>query len=206
MQKNITKLAKIYPWPDRKPDVMPDPHGWLNQPTKQMLAKHLDGNMKVVVELGSWLGLSSKYILSHAPDAILICVDHWQGSKQARNAKNSVMQHRLLTLYETFQVNLWKVRHRVIPIRSDSWRGLEIIHEYGVIPDLVYIDASHEYIDVFKDVDTAVCLFPDSIICGDDWGLPGVRQAITEIARSRNLDVVTYGGWAWEYGKKRTCP
>jgi hypothetical protein len=68
-------LAKYYPWPAEKPNVPLDPFElWLHPGGKDLFAKRLNDQTKIVVECGSWLGDgSTKFILKHAPNAILIC-------------------------------------------------------------------------------------------------------------------------------------
>ena len=151
----------------------------------------------MVVELGSWLGLSARFFLDIAPNAMVICVDHWQGSLEHHHDEK--WRKMLPTLYETFLVNLWSYRDRIIPLKAGTIEGLKLIHSLGIHPDLIYIDASHEYDAVFQDVQTAMALFPKSTICGDDWSWDGVRQAVTENATHFQQTVFTEGGHAWYF-------
>lgn len=187
--KALQRLSQNFPWPETKPDVAGDLHGWFCDSNKTMLNRLLNTETSLVVEVGSWLGMSAHYILTHAPKANVICIDHWRGSCEHMNSDDPEIQRRIPVLYETFLVNLWEYRERVIPLRSSSLEGLKLVHQCGLLPDLIYIDASHEYPDVYQDVKTALELFPASIICGDDWTWDGVRTAVTRIAQEQGKTV-----------------
>lgn len=167
-------------WPDSKPNVKPVDHGWLSHDTKRMLAGALSQDTKQVIEVGSWLGRSAKYILNTATRCELFCIDTWKGSveHEARTEWAALLPN----LYETFIVNMWDHQDRVTPIRMDSLRGLHECAAMGVDPSLIYLDASHEYDDVLADLVQCGYLFPDVPIVGDDWRWRGVKRAAQEYA------------------------
>lgn len=142
---------------------------------------------KVILELGTWLGQSAVYWLSLNPDAVLICVDHWNGLTHdawlPENFPEEMVGENFPTLYETFLANVWEYRDRVIPIRSDTLNGIQIVQAMGITPDVVYVDADHEYKSV-RDELTLLCdYFPKAILCGDDFSdqnFPGVRKAVMD--------------------------
>ena len=126
-----------------------------------------------------------------APQATVICVDHWLGSQEHHH--NEKFRLKLPTLYETFLVNLWEERDRVIPIRLRTTEALEEIYRFQIVPDLIYIDAGHTYQDVLADVGTSLRLFPASVICGDDWSWEEVRRAVVEIAEEQSKSIALSG-------------
>lgn len=42
-------------------------------------------------------------------------------------------------LYETFLINLWPHKDRVVPLRMTTLQGLRMLHAAGVKPDIIYI-------------------------------------------------------------------
>ena len=196
------QLALEYPWPLEKPSVPPNQQGWCDEPNQKMLSGLLDESTKIVIELGSWLGSSSRFILEHAPHAKIFCVDHWFGSQEHQESENEFIRTQLPTLFETYLVNLWDYRSRIVPLRTDSTRGLREVYRFGIKPDLIYIDASHDYQNVFDDVKTALDLFPGSMICGDDWHYDDVRKAVGELAREYGKQIVTEGNRVWRFEKE----
>lgn len=202
MQKTLKSFSNLYPCPEHKPDVPSDWHGWFSECNQKMLSRFLDGSTQVIVELGAWLGVSTKFLLDHAPNATVISIDHWQGSEEHQNKEE--FRDRLSRLYETFLVNLWDDRERLIPVRSNSIEGLTLVHQWKIPVDLIYIDASHKYEDVCRDIRTSLELFPASVICGDDWSWEEVRRAVTELAEIKHKKIRVIGDQAWWYSEQAT--
>ena len=183
----LSDLKQKYPWPV-KPDVRTFYHGFLHESNKFIFNRHRGDDIKVVIELGSWLGQSALYFYDLFPNAEIICIDHWEGSPELMNEYREVIP----VLYETFLVNCWNYRDRITPIRIDSLNGLEICSKFGVDPDLIYIDASHTYDDCFQDMVFAYNLFENAIIIGDDWQYQDVREAVNDFNEKygTSVDVV----------------
>src|SRR4051794_24358739 len=81
----LSRLRLEFVWPATKPDARAmeaGPPGWLEDGPREMLAASLGEATRVVVELGSWLGLSTRFIADRAPKACVIAVDHWEGSPE----------------------------------------------------------------------------------------------------------------------------
>lgn len=155
----------IKSFPDIKPSVNPDPHGWFNRRNKEILIDDVRTS-NIIVELGSWLGQSTRWLCDNSK-ATIYAIDHWNGSLEHQNRLD--VKDKLPTLFDTFIVNCWDYRDRIKPIRSDSIDGLIELREMNVVPDLIYIDASHEYDDVLNDLEYSHKLFPTAVLIGDDW-------------------------------------
>jgi len=172
-------------WPSTKPDVAPDHHGWLASDTKRLFADLLNHHTKQVVEIGSWLGLSARFILDHAPHAHLYCVDTWRGSPE--HHRKAEYRSRLPRLYETFLVNVWEHRDRLTPVRCDSVIGMRhLANRLNVRPEMVYIDADHSAAGVSRDLRTALNLWPAARIVGDDWTWNSVRAGVSAVLKDRS--------------------
>jgi hypothetical protein len=196
----IDTLARTFHWPESRPEIdrLPQNVGWLEDGPREVLAGALSAATRVVIELGSWLGLSTRYIASRAPDAIIIAIDHWKGSPEHQtDPKWSVDLPRL---YETFLALNWEQRDRVIPIRRTTVEGLRIVAEYGIQPDVIYFDAEHSYAAVSAEIALCRELFPGAILIGDDYDWPGVAPAVIEASQRYKLGLQTLGSrWrAWK--------
>jgi len=178
----IAAIKKRHPWPVREPDAPEDWHGWLRSDTHAMLYRHLTAATRLVVECGSWLGLSTRAILFGAPSATVICCDHWKGSPEQQADPDCA--RRLPMLYETFLRNLWPWRDRVIPIRADSLDALAEVHQAGLVPDLVYLDTEHTYDRVSRELAFCTAHWPSTTIVGDDYDWPEVARAANEHAHN----------------------
>ena len=70
-----------------------------------------------------------------------------------------------------------------------------------IFADLIYIDGSHEYEDVYQDLKNYNPLLnPNGIIWGDDWHIHahGVVAAVTQFAHENSLNLVNdhkYNKW-----------
>lgn len=145
--------------------------------------------MKVVLEVGVFLGGSMRQWLAASPDVVVVAVDVWQspGDFEWRHTSGAVRDQlfRPEGLYHTFLVNNWDVRDRVIPVRGDAKAMLPVLHALGLRPDIVYLDADKSGREI------AMChdLFPGVVISGDDWywggdqGFP-IRQPVHDFCRA----------------------
>lgn len=178
---SISIIQDKYKWPNQKPDVPENHRGfWVDNAgyNGPIIKERLGPSATIAVELGSWLGCSTKFILDKAPNATVIAIDHWEGSAEHHRSKWA--RHFLPTLYETFLVNMWNYRNRLIPMRTTTIDGLNELADNNISPDLIYVDASHEYDDVIADVKLCIERFPNAQIVGDDWNWWRVNKAVKE--------------------------
>ena len=177
----ISELKKRYPWPESKPDLPFDNHGWFGWFHKAMMDVVLPSDANVIIEMGSWLGLSTRFMLSQTP-ATIIAIDHWKGDKSIFSATDDEINNKIPTLYEAFLSNCWEYRERLVPMKTTTITGLQELHDLGIKPDFIYLDASHQYEDAKADLDEVWRLFPDVRLGGDDYGgkWDGVKRAVDE--------------------------
>lgn len=158
---------------------------------------------KVVIELGSWLGKSTRHIAKLIPENSLVyAVDHWEGGLLT-NPWYGVTD-LLPTLYQQFLSNVIhaKLTHKIIPIRSNTLDAFFYFTENKIVPDIVYVDADHDEVSVYNDISTYYPLVKGhGIICGDDWGWGGanlpVQKAVKRFAKENNLRIEVPNGWMW---------
>lgn len=184
-----SKGVRMIGWPEIKPNVNPVDHGWLSHDTKKLLEGELSKDTQSVIEVGSWLGRSAKYILKTAPNCKLYCIDTWKGSIE--HEARAEWAALLPNLYETFIVNMWEHQARVTPLRMESLSGLQKCCTMNTKPELIYLDASHEYEDVLADLVQCGYLFPDVPIVGDDWRWKGVKRAAQEYSDQYGLKLTS---------------
>lgn len=197
---SLDQFAADYAWPSRCPTVAAmESHGWLSDSTRELLASVLGDETTLIVELGSWLGLSTRFIADCAPNATVIAVDHWLGSAEHRDRPE--LAALLPMLYQTFLRNCWDYRGRVIPCRMDVCVALEELANRGLTPDVVYLDAAHDFETVLEHVQTVRKLFPAAVLIGDDWDWQSVRLAATRAADAEGATIVPHGT-AWQYLSK----
>jgi hypothetical protein len=87
--------------------------------------------------------------------------------------------------------NVRLYKDRFIPIRRRSPEVLTYLHERGIEPKLIYIDADKKR----EDLDVARRLFPNAVICGDDWLWPDetgkmvMQEHVKDFAREYGYEV-----------------
>lgn len=170
--ESVVDLRALAQWPDSMPAVKPFMHGWFF--AEPVLERFCDGETRLIVELGSWLGKSARWLCNRCPSATVVCVDHWLGCPELEHQWGWIIG----TSYETFCRNLWEYRDQIVPLRMKSVPGLELLAEHGAEPDLIYIDAAHDFESVKADVETCVRLFPNAQLVGDDWNWKGVERGV----------------------------
>lgn len=156
---------------------------------------------KLIIEVGSWKGASAINMAQIAETNMLntgiLCVDTWLGSAEMWQDKSDETRYDSLriqngypALYNTFLQNVISSGqgNRILPFPQTSEIACRVLKHYGVRADMVYLDASHDYDSVFKDlVNWYDILKKGGIIFGDDYGntvaWPGVKSAVDDFAQ-----------------------
>ena len=141
----------------------------------------------IAVELGAWKGRSTSFmgveIANSGKPIRFHTVDHWRGST-GEAEHDCDPDVRACRLYEVFLANIAPVAEHVQPVRSDSAAAAAQFADASV--DFLYIDASHCYEGVLRDlVAWYPKVKPGGLIAGDDWcfadrGEFGVRNAVLD--------------------------
>ncbi len=188
----LSDLIAANPWPDDRPDVPAVDWGW-GVEGAELLSELVDPEFSVILEIGSLLGGSARFWAGLCPGATVLCVDPWMDAAQVSDRPflehvpelKDVVVGRVDGMYDVFLASNWELRDRIIPLRGFSPDRLASVHAAGVQPDVVYIDGSHVYEDVIADLTTARALFPDALICGDDYDWPAVAAAVDYVVANR---------------------
>jgi len=176
--------------------------GWFTEEEglfyKSLVAPIKDG---IVVEIGSWKGLSTSYIaeqcnLNHT---ILYCFDWWKGSL---DCKNDYYQEILAKedVEQTFRNNM--SGYDIDIFRVESITASKIFRKE--IIDLVFLDASHDYDSVTNDLEAWFPkIKPNGIFSGHDYGRSRleVTPAVDRFATQNNLELKLGSGSIWYFSK-----
>ncbi len=202
----LDRLREKYAWPERKPQRTFDDHGWFGWCHKALLDVVLSEDVSIIVELGSWLGKSTRFLASKAVRSTVIAIDHWQGDDSIRSSNDKDAINKLPLLYEQFLANCWPYRQRIIPVRSGTIDGIHEASSMGIVPDFAYVDACHSYEEAQRDIREVISAWPECRIAGDDYGgrWQGVKSAVDEAARHHGRAIVTADhAWAMVSEEKR---
>ncbi len=192
------RLRAQYPWPTSAPDVPQDLQGWFLPENAAALGRALRPlTAPLVLELGTWKGKSAHWMLETFQTSRLVCVDLWDPAKTYGAKPNKQHLAREPHVYETCLRNLWAFRDRCVLLRADTLAGMAEVGRFGLVPDVVYVDAAHWFDDVRQDVAGALALAPRAVLVGDDWRHPQVRRAVREVLTPAGR-VVMSGDNCWE--------
>lgn len=96
------------------------------------------------LEIGSWEGLSSVFLLRSLPNLRLTCVDTWEGSDENRG------EEALRHIERNFDFNLSPYKARLTKYKGTSLSYFHSTTARGKL-DFVYVDGSHHCDDVLID-------------------------------------------------------
>jgi predicted O-methyltransferase YrrM len=165
--------------------------GWMTSTELRWLAQAAAGRSRVV-EVGCWLGRSTKAISTYA-HGVVFAVDHWKGSAGVPSSEE-VARRGSDAVFGEFCGNLRREidAGRVVPVRVESAKAVEIVR--GRVPggrvDMVFIDANHEYASVVQDIRLwRPLVAPGGLFAGHDYApqWPGVVRAVDEQVPGRKL-------------------
>jgi len=101
------------------------------------------------LEIGSWEGLSSYFILHTLPNATLTCVDTWEGADEHKSGRYAT-KDVLSNIEQAFDSNLSIFKDRLIKYKGTSYSFFNNSQPDQRF-DLIYVDGSHHCDDVMID-------------------------------------------------------
>lgn len=154
----------------------------------------------IVVEVGVWKGASvvtmAREIQRLGLDAVVIAIDTWLGSSEhylwEKFLPDLDFEFGYPRLYHKFANNICKegLTDQVVPLPLDSINAFQLLKARGIRPDVLHIDAGHDYQSVATDLRAWwPQLNNGGVLIGDDYfkkplvGVgkwPQVRQAFDE--------------------------
>lgn len=177
----VPALRRDNPWPELPLDVDPF-YLSLDGGGRHLITDVIrEQDITLMVEIGCFLCGSTRQWLEASPTLTVIGVDPWDGNwsvhVRTRNAEGNRTMGTLSDPEETADTiqrhgnfrlalnNVRQYRDRFIPVRQRSPAALDYLHQRKIVPQLIYIDAAKDEDELW----VAHQLFPDAILCGDDW-------------------------------------
>jgi hypothetical protein len=189
-------LAEFHPenpFRDFPIDIVPEDTQGFQLPENTSFFDHLFSlfSPETLLELGTWKGSSAigfvKRMLAYCDTPVVACVDTWVGSLEhwTNPALRAEMHLRwgFPTLYSRFAANVIRARVAawITPLPMVTETALRLMAQRGVLVDAVYVDASHEYEAVKRDISDCWALIDKTgFVLADDYLAPGVKRAVQE--------------------------
>lgn len=208
---NTEELLKFYNDIKNVEHIYQNIEGWFDFEStyKEMVGKAFNGSH--FVEVGAWLGKSTSYmaveIAKSRKDIKFDAVDTWEGSPNEPGHQEFI-EKLGMSLYDKFLDNMSPVINYVNPVKGLSEEVSKLYDDNSL--DFVFLDASHDYESVKKDID---CWFPkvkqNGVIAGHDYnedGTPGVAwvgvvKAVNEFFGVENITVRKVHAGTWLFRK-----
>lgn len=106
-------------------------------------------DVKKIVEIGSWQGMSTNFLALTFPDASIACVDTWAGADEHVSG-DAATAETLKAIEQVFDHNTADFASRITKFKMRSFdflKSREPEDQY----DLIYVDGSHDAGDVIID-------------------------------------------------------
>ncbi len=138
------------------------------------------------LEIGSWEGLSSHFILSSLPKAHLTCVDTWEGADEHKDGTFAT-KDVLSQIEKSFDENLTPFKDRLSKYKGTSFSFFQA-NPTRCVFDFIYVDGSHHGDDVM--IDAVKCfemLKVGGIMIFDDYFWQHYKKSVDNPATAINL-------------------
>lgn len=116
-------------------------------------------NPGLIVEVGTFVGESAIFMAEHLKrrkkDSAILCIDTWLGGIDhwIKVPEKLRFWFGRPSLYYQFIANVIQrgMHDKILPLALDSINGARLLKALNIIPDMIYVDASHEKGDVLRD-------------------------------------------------------
>jgi hypothetical protein len=172
-----------------------DPYGWYyDHPIFEEAIKRFVPPKGTIIEVGTLYGASAIHMatvckrLGKLPE--ILCVDTFIGALEAWSNPSALkLRFGFPRFYEQFLANVVKAQHTdiITPCPMTSADAARFLAKHSRQADLIYLDASHEYEDVARDIRAFWPLVrPGGLLLGDDFDFYylGVIEAVLCWARN----------------------
>jgi hypothetical protein len=163
-------------------------------PTRNDLGKLLEPDANVA-EVGVWRGYFATEILKWKVSRLFL-IDAWRRQVWSKHEQVSDEEHE--ANYRETISNISGSMDRCVVMRTTSAEGARKLFESGIVLDMVYLDACHEYDFVMEDLmNWRHVVSPRGFICGHDytdnadskkWGF-GVIPAVNDFCAREGWEI-----------------
>lgn len=136
--------------------------------------------MMKIIEVGSWTGCGSEIFAKYFKK--VICIDPWEN-----NIGGITDLYNMKDVEDIFDERLKKYPGVIFKNKMSSEEAAKVYNDKSnmdqdFLPDVVYIDANHEYKHAKKDIKLWKKV-PNLFLCGHDFEnrFPGVKKAVIEL-------------------------
>jgi len=208
INQGLKPLRRDNPWPEFDYGAIEPFHFSLDSgghSGRELIVEVIrDRNVDLMLEVGCFLCGSTLQWLHTSDTLTVIGADPWDGNwgtyveslvrERAKNQQQMATIVHNLRRFGNFRVALNNVRQyrtRFIPVRRRAPEVFHYLRDRKIEPKLIYIDADKKR----EDLDVARELFPNAVLCGDDWlwadksGVLRMQEHVKAFAREYNYTI-----------------
>ena len=195
----MNKLKEIHKISNQKYNLKQNISNIRNS-NKILINKYIKEDTKLILQIGTFVGSTTHYILKKFNKTIIISIDTWDTNMETITRIKDILkmqqyQSDEINLYDQFITNLWEYKDRIIPLKMDTTKVFEYLKTYNINPDIIYFDMDYGYEYTIQDLNNIHKYYPNIIILGDDIKMiDGVYKATHEFFESNwnkyNLEIV----------------
>lgn len=163
--------------------------GWMNDEEMRWLAREAN-KRECIVEVGCYQGRSTRAMADNTMGTVY-AFDDWGGLRENWWIQDTPANVKT-SLFDRFNANLADhIRNgSVVIVRANHEQDIPFEHT----PEMVFIDGGHEHHEVKRDIERWLPrIAKGGIICGHDFHIGGVMQAVTELLPKAR----TAAGYIW---------
>lgn len=157
--------------------------GWTSLEELQWLARQAL-TRKTIIEVGCWRGRSTKAMIGTCPGTVY-SIDDFRGT-DCSDSPSAIdltdAKGAYIGFSDSFRKNIRL--GKLVLIKEDTVHAISKLKDSNVIADMVFVDASHDYISVKRDIEACLPLVAKGgLLCGHDYAniFPGLKQAVHEL-------------------------
>ncbi|HUW44999.1 MAG TPA: class I SAM-dependent methyltransferase [Dehalococcoidia bacterium] len=171
-RQHFDNVLSFHQWKEKNETYDNNIDGWMSKTELNWLYKSAAG-MNTIAEVGSWKGRSTHALLSGCQGTVF-AVDHFQGSAGEEDVHKEAKEK---DISEIFNLN---VSHfpNLRTLKCSSVEAAGQFKDQSI--DMVFIDGGHGYDEVKADI-AAWLPKARKMICGHDYNIPSVQDAVTEV-------------------------
>jgi len=174
-------------------------HIWMSATVHRLCASPTPVKL---LEVGAWMGSSAitfaEAIARFVPaGGAILCIDQWMRYASAADLSDGRPAHRAFddALADELPYEIFRHNVSTLPIAVHHMRGPSAVLLGYLAPasfDVVFIDGSHYFADVDRDLELALPLVRDGgYLCGDDLELQAAEIDLDAARASADRDVIT---------------
>jgi hypothetical protein len=171
-RENYISAMQFAKWKDSVEQYNNEIPGWMTRTELNWLAKTASV-MDTIVEVGSWKGRSTHALLTGCKGKVY-AVDHFKGTPGETDGPHAEALEK--DIHAIFMENVGHFSNLEV-MKMDSAEAASKFEDGSV--DMVFLDGAHDYEGLKKDID-AWLPKAKKMICGHDWQLHTVQEAVTE--------------------------